>query len=38
MYVLETFDPTASATTYGQRPMVVGAEQSAMAEGEKLRL
>ena len=33
-YVLENFDHTASATAYGQKPKVVGAEQLATAEGE----
>ena len=28
------FDPTASATGYGQKPKVVRAEHSATAEGE----
>ena len=28
------FDPTASATAYGQRPKFVRAEHSATAEGE----
>jgi hypothetical protein len=34
MYVLYLFDPTASATAYGQRPKFAMAEQSATAEGE----
>ena len=33
-YFLENFHPTASVTAYGQKPKVVGAEQSARAEGE----
>ena len=33
-YVWTFFDPTASATAYGQRPKFVGAEHSATAEGE----
>ena len=34
MYVLNFFDPTASATAYGRRPKFAMAEQSASAEGE----
>ena len=34
MYVLNFFDPTASATAYGRRPKFAMAEQSATAEGE----
>ena len=33
-YVLRFFDPTASATAYGQRPKFFRAEHSATAEGE----
>ena len=33
-YVLRFFDPTASATAYGQRPNVFMAKCSATAEGE----
>ena len=33
-YVWIFFDPTASATAYGQRPKFVKAEHSATAEGE----
>ena len=33
-YVLNFFNPTASATAYGQKPKVVMAEHSATAEGE----
>ena len=33
-YVLRFFDPTASATAYGQRPKFFRAEDSATAEGE----
>ena len=32
--MFEFFDPTASATAYGQRPKFVRAEHSATAEGE----
>ena len=34
MYVLNFFDPTASATAYGRRRKFAMAEQSATAEGE----
>ena len=34
MYALSFFDPTASATAYGQRPKFSMAEPSATAEGE----
>ena len=34
MYILIFFDPTASATAYGQRPKFVRAEHLATAEGE----
>ena len=34
MYVLNFFDPTASATAYGRRPKFAMAKQSATAEGE----
>ena len=34
MYVSKKFDPTASATAYGQRPKFVSAKHSARAEGE----
>ena len=34
MYALSFFDPTASATAYGQRPKFAMAEPSATAEGE----
>ena len=34
MYVLNFFDPTASAMAYGRRPKFVMAEHSATAEGE----
>ena len=33
-YDLKHFDPTASATAYGQKPKVVRAKQSATAKGE----
>ena len=33
-YILNFFEPTASATAYGQRPKFVRAEYSATAEGE----
>ena len=32
--MFEFFDPTASATAYGQRPKFVRAEHSATAKGE----
>ena len=31
---LKNFEPTASATAYGQRPKFIRAEHSATAEGE----
>ena len=34
MYALSFFDPTASATAYGQRPKFSMAELLATAEGE----
>ena len=34
MYVLNFFDPTASATAYGRRLKFFRAEHSATAEGE----
>ena len=34
MYVLNFFDPTASATAYGQRPKFAMAKHSATAKGE----
>ena len=35
MYVLETFDPTASATAYGPKlKVVMGQTKSASADGE----
>ena len=33
-HVLQFFNPTASATVYGQRPKFFMAEHSATAEGE----